>query len=168
MAKRAHGVKAGITLRMLSSCYDGLILFGLCFLAFIPLTAVEQSMGQAPHWLKGALILVITFAYFVGFWVKGGATTGMRPWKLMVAMRENGEPLSWLTASVRFSVLMVTWLALGMTFWYLITRDTGHFLFYVAASIPALSLLVMLLSHERAPLHDLISATGVYKVTIEE
>lgn len=163
--KRAQGVKAGIVIRMLASGYDIMILFGLCFLAFIPLTAIEQGMGEVPHWLKGALIMAIAFAYFVGFWVKGGATTGMRPWKLMVAMRGSGDPLSWLAASVRFACLMVTWLALGMTFWYLITKDTGHFLFYVAASIPALSLLVMMLSHERAPLHDLISSTGVYKVT---
>jgi len=165
MGNRPQGIKAGILIRMLASAYDGLILFGLCFLAFVPLTAAEQSLGAAPHWLKGALILAISFAYFVGFWVKGGATTGMRPWKLMVAMNGTGDPLSWSAATVRYAGLMLTWLALGMTLWYLITRDTGHFLFYIAATIPALSMLVMALSKDGAPLHDLMSSTGVYKIS---
>jgi len=166
MGKRLQGVKAGILIRLLASAYDGLILFGLCFLAFIPLTAVEQSMGEAPHWLKGALVLAISFAYFVGFWVKGGATTGMRPWKLMVAMNTTGDPLSWSAATVRYAGLMLTWLSLGMTLWYIITNDTGHFLFFVAATIPALSMLVMALSQDRSTLHDLMSSTGVYKISV--
>jgi len=165
MAKRLQGVKAGIFIRMLASAYDGLIVFGLCFLAFIPLTIVEQNLGEAPHWLKGALLLVISFAYFVGFWVKGGATTGMRPWKLMVVMNETGDPLTWGASSTRFAGLMITWLSLGMTLWYIITKDTGHFLFFVASAVPALSMLVMALSKDRSTLHDLISGTGVYKVS---
>ncbi|MFQ5344697.1 MAG: RDD family protein [Mariprofundus sp.] len=165
MVKRREGVKAGILIRMLASAYDGLILFGLCFLAFIPLTIVEQNMGEAPHWLKGALLLAISFAYFVGFWTRGGATTGMRPWKLMVVMNETGDPLSWTVASTRFAGLMVTWLSLGMTLWYIITKDTGHFLFFLASAIPALSMLVMGLSKDRSTLHDLIAGTGVYKVS---
>ncbi|MDQ6997071.1 MAG: RDD family protein [Mariprofundus sp.] len=167
MDKRLQGVKAGILIRILASVYDGLILFGLCYLAFIPLTIAERSLGETPHWLKGALIVAISFAYFVGFWAKGGATTGMRPWKLRVAMQGSGDPISWATASVRYAVLMLTWLALGMTLWYLMTRDTGHFLFYLASAIPALSMLVMLISTERSSLHDLISSTGVYKISVD-
>lgn len=167
MGKRLQGKKAGILIRMLASTYDGLILFGLCFLAFVPLTVVEQSLGAVPHWLKGALILAISFAYFVGFWVKGGATTGMRPWKLMVAMNETGDPLSWSAAMVRYAGLMLTWLALGMTLWYVISKDTGHFLFFVAATIPALSMLVMAISKDGSTLHDLISSTGIYKVSVD-
>ncbi len=167
MGKRLQGVKAGVLIRILASAYDALILFGLCFLAFIPLTAAEQQFGAAPHWLKGGLLLAIAYAYFVGFWVKGGATTGMRPWKLMVVMSSSGDLPTLTAASIRFAVLMLTWLALGMTLWYLITRDTGHFLFFVAASIPAMSMLVMLLSRDGAPLHDLIAATDVYKVSTD-
>ncbi len=166
MGKRLQGVKAGIMIRMLASAYDGLILFGLCFLAFVPLTAAEQSLGEAPHWLKGALILAISFAYFVGFWVKGGATTGMRPWKLRVAMKDSGDPLSWSAASVRYAGLMLTWLSLGMTIWYVITNDTGHFLFFIAATIPALSMLVMAISSDRSTLHDLMSSTGIFKISV--
>jgi len=89
----------------------------------------------------------------------------MRPWKLMVVMNDSGDRINLQAAVVRYAVLMLTWLSLGMTFWYLITRDTGHFLFFLSSAIPALSLAVMLLSRERAALHDLASATGVFKIT---
>ena len=162
--QRQQGIRAGIVIRLLASAYDGAILFGLCFFAFIPVTLAEYALGEAPHWLKAMLIVSIAYAYFAGFWVKDGATTGMRPWKLRVAMSESGDPLSWLAASIRFTGLMVTWLALAMTLWFMATRDTGHFLFVVAASVPAISLLVMALSREHQALHDLISGTGIYRL----
>lgn len=165
--QRQQGVAAGIVVRLLASAYDGVILFGLCFIAFIPVTAAEQALGEMPHWVKGLLLVCIAYAYFVGFWVRGGATTGMRPWKLQVAMNKSGDPLTWTAASIRFAVLMATWLALGMTLWFIATKDTGHFLFFVAASIPAMSLLTMVLSKERPALHDIISGSGVYRIKLK-
>ena len=163
--QRLQGSKAGIAMRLLASGYDIIILFGICFLAFVPLTMLEQSTGAAPNWLKGLLLLAIAYAYFVGFWLKGGATTGMRPWKLKIAMTDTGNPLTLATASIRFAILMLTWLTLGMTLWYISTKDTDHFLFFLAAIIPAVSLVVMLLSRERAALQDIISGTGIFKVS---
>jgi len=163
--QRLHGTRAGIGIRFVASCYDVTILFGICFLAFVPLTMIEQSTGNAPQWLKGLLLLAIAYAYFVGFWVKDGSTTGMRPWKLKVAMNETGNPLSPAIASIRFAILMLTWLTLGMTLWYISTKDTGHFLFFLAAIIPAASLVIMLLSRERTALQDIISGTGIFKVS---
>lgn len=163
--QRLQGSRAGIVIRLLASCYDITILFGICFLAFVPLTMLEQSTGAAPNWLKGLLLLAIAYGYFVGFWFKGGATTGMRPWKLKVAMNGTGDPLSLAAASIRFAGLMLTWLTLGMTLWYIASKDTGHFLFFLASIIPAISLLVMLLSRERTALQDIISGTGIFKVS---
>ena len=165
--QRQQGIRAGIVIRLLASAYDGAILFGLCFIAFIPVTLAEHVLGEAPHWLKAMLIVSIAYAYFAGFWVKDGATTGMRPWKLKVAMGESGDPVTWLAASIRFAVLMVTWLALAMTLWFMATRDTGHFLFFVAASVPAISLLVMTISRDHQALHDLISGTAIYRLRIK-
>lgn len=162
--KRKKGVKVGMGIRLLASGYDVLILFGLLFIAFSLITAVENQLGPMQQWLKGSLEIVIAYAYFVGFWVKGGATTGMRPWKLRVVMAESGDPLTWFSASVRFIALMITWLSLGMTFWYMITKDTGHFLFFIAAAIPAVSMAVMATTRERSPLHDVIAGTGIYRV----
>lgn len=165
--QRLQGSGAGIGIRLLASCYDGLILLGISMLLVgIPITVSEQLLGaMPPKWAQYLLFMVVAYAYFVGFWVKGGATTGMRPWKLMVATSETGMPLTWLSASVRFAVLMLTWLTLGMTLWYIATKDTGHFLFFIAATIPAVSLVVMVLSKDRAALQDLVSGTGVFRVS---
>ena len=162
--ERQQGITAGIVVRLLASIYDVAILFGLCFIVFIPVTMAEQALGEMPHWSKGLLILSVAYAYFAGFWVNGGATTGMRPWKLRVAMRDTGDPASWLAASARFAGMMVTWLALALTIWFMLSRNTGHPLFYLAASIPAMSLLTMALSREQLTLHDLLSGTGIYRL----
>ncbi len=165
--QRLRGTNAGIGIRLLASCYDGIILLGISMLLVgIPITVSIEVLGATPpKWLQYLLFLTVCYAYFVGFWVKGGATTGMRPWKLMVATNETGMPLSWMAASVRFTVLMLTWLTLGMTLWYIATKDTDHFLFFLAATIPAVSLVVMMLSKERAALQDMVSGTGVFRVS---
>ncbi|HKI60968.1 MAG TPA: RDD family protein [Mariprofundaceae bacterium] len=161
---RPKAVKAGISIRLLASCYDALILLGLLFLAFIPVTMAEHMLGPIDQWIKGLLISTIAYAYFVGFWVKGGATTGMRPWKLQVAMNHSGDPLSLMAGSARFAGMMLTWVALGMTVLYMMHRDTGHLLFFISALIPAFSLLAMLMTRERQSLHDLVSGTSVYRL----
>ena len=163
---RPIALKAGVVARFLASAYDLTILFGVSMLLVgLPITISVETFGLVPpKWLQGILFLTVTFAYFVGFWVKGGATTGMRPWKLKLAMLESGDPIDWFAACVRFAALMITWLGLGMTLWYIATKDTGHFLFFVAASIPAMSLLVMVLSKDRLALHDLISSSGVFRL----
>jgi uncharacterized RDD family membrane protein YckC len=163
---RPIATKAGIIVRFLASGYDLAILFGVTMLLVgLPITISIEAFGlMPPKWLQGLLFLTVTFAYFVGFWVKGGATTGMRPWRLKLAMLETGNPLSWFAACVRFATLMITWLGLGMTLWYIATRDTGHFLFFIAAGIPAFSMLIMVLSKDRLALHDLISGSAVYRL----
>ncbi|ATX80565.1 RDD family protein [Mariprofundus aestuarium] len=167
--RRDQGIRAGIIVRILASAYDLTILFGVTMLLVgIPITISVEMFGMTPpKWLQGLLFLTVVAAYFIGFWVKGGATTGMRPWKLRLAMLETGDPLTPFTASIRFAGLLITWLALAMTLWYIATKDTGHFLFFVAASIPALSLLVMTLSKEKLALHDLLSGSTVYRLRLK-
>jgi len=165
--QRRQGTLAGIGIRILASCYDSVILLGIAMLLVgIPITLSIEVLGATPpKWVQYLLFISVAYAYFVGFWVKGGATTGMRPWKLMVAMSGTGDPLTWLAASVRFAILMTTWLTLGMTLYYIKMHDTGHFLFFIAATIPAVSLTVMLLSKDRAALQDIISGSGIFRVS---
>ncbi len=164
-APRPKAVTAGIGIRLLASGYDCLILIGLLFLAFIPVTMAEQALGPIDQWLKGLLVISIAYAYFVGFWIRGGATTGMRPWKLQVAMAGSGDTLGMTAATVRFAGLMLTWLALGMTLAYMMVRDTHHLLFFISALVPALSLMIMMLTRDRQPLHDLVAGTTVYRIS---
>ncbi|MDX8402000.1 MAG: RDD family protein [Mariprofundaceae bacterium] len=165
---RLKGAPAGIGVRILAACYDACILLGLAFLVFIPVTIVEQTMGAIPQWLKGMLLITIAWAYFVGFWTHGGATTGMRPWKLVVATTDEGGFPSWGAASFRFAGLMITWLALAMTAIYILFRETGHPLFFIAGIVPAASLACVMLTPRRQTLHDLLAGTTVWRVRDED
>jgi len=161
---RPKAQTAGIVIRLLAGSYDAALLVGIGFLAFIPVSIVEQNIGAAPDWIKQMLFMTVAFGYFVGFWYKDGATTGMRPWKLRLAMAASGDPVSLMTASVRFFGLMLTWLAAAMTLLYLFGHYTGHPLFMIAAILPAISLLCMMLTPQRQALHDLIAGTGIYRI----
>jgi uncharacterized RDD family membrane protein YckC len=39
--------------------------------------------------------------FYVGFWVKGGQTIGMRAWRIRVE-RHSGQPIDWKTGMYRF------------------------------------------------------------------
>lgn len=155
---------AGIVKRLLAGCYDTVLLVGIGFLVFIPVSITEQYIGPTPDLLKQLLFMTVAYGYFVGFWYKDSATTGMRPWKLRVAMVSSGDPITLMAATVRFFGLMITWLAMFMTLLYLFGHYTGHPLFMIAAALPALSLLCMMLTPKRQALHDLIAGTGVYRI----
>ncbi|MDX8389336.1 MAG: RDD family protein [Mariprofundaceae bacterium] len=155
---------AGMGLRLLASAYDSVILFGVIFAVYIPITWIEQRYGEIPNVWKQMLLMAVAYAYFVGFWSKGGATTGMRPWQLRVAMSDSGNPLGLATATARFMVLMLTWLALGLTFIYLSAQATTQPYYLLAAIIPAASLVSMLFSRNNQTLHDLVSGTTIFRV----
>ena len=162
---RPKAQRAGIILRLLAACYDATLLVGVGFIAFIPVSIVEQLIGTTtPDLVKQLLIMTVAYGYLAGFWFKTGATTGMRPWKLRVAMINSGDQITLTAATVRFFALMVTWLALGMTLLYLFGHYTGHPLFIIAAALPAVSLACMMLTPNRQALHDLLSGTSVYHI----
>jgi len=161
---RPKAQTAGILIRTLAGCYDAALLVGIGFIAFLPVSIVEQNIGEAPAWVKQLLFMTVSFGYFVGFWFKDSATTGMRPWKLRVAMINSGDSITMMAAIVRYFGLLITWLAMAMTLLYLFGHYTGHPLFMVAAGLPAVSMLCMMLTPRRQALHDLIAGTGIYRV----
>ncbi|MDQ6994825.1 MAG: RDD family protein [Mariprofundaceae bacterium] len=167
-AVRPKGIKAGIIIRLLASAYDLTILFGLLFMAFALWTLLDSNMSNTPKPLQYLLSCGIAFAYFVGFWSKAGFTTGMRPWKLQVAMLDTGDLPSLASASIRFVALGITWAALVVTFFQLnLYVATGHInrpVFAIASIIPALSMLMMILTPQRQALHDILSGTSVFRV----
>ncbi|OIO73143.1 MAG: hypothetical protein CO186_03455 [Zetaproteobacteria bacterium CG_4_9_14_3_um_filter_49_83] len=163
---RPKAKTAGITLRLLATAYDLIILFGLLFIAF----AISTQIASIPsnHWLSQLLVTIIAYAYFAGFWSKGGATTGMRPWKLRVAMIDTGDHPSLANATVRFFAMGLTWLAFGVTFFqlmaYVATGNIDKLTFFVASIIPFISMLCMLLTPRKQPLHDLLAGTSMFKL----
>ncbi|MDQ6955569.1 MAG: RDD family protein [Mariprofundaceae bacterium] len=164
---RPKAIKAGIMIRFLASGYDLTILFGLLFIPFAILTSFDPSMQSIPKWLQYLLSCSIAFAYFVGFWNKAGMTTGMRPWRLHVAMLDTGDHPSIAAAGIRFVALALTWIALGATFFqmnvYIATGQIDRPIFAIASLMPALSMLIMILTPQRQALHDILSGTSVFR-----
>jgi len=161
---RQKAERASVLIRMLAGGYDLVIVMSLAFIAFIPVSIVEQAFGAAPEWIKQFLVTVLVFAYFSGFWVKGGATTGMRPWHLQVAMVDNGDHPSLSMAVVRCFGLALTWLALAATLAFMAARDVNQPLFFLSAIIPAISLACMMITPQRQALHDLLAGTSIYRL----
>jgi len=164
---RPKAIKAGILIRFLASGYDLTILFGLLFIAFGLLTLIDPTMQSIPKWLQYLLFFSVAFAYFVGFWSKAGMTTGMRPWRLHVAMLDTGNRPNIAAAGIRFTALSLTWIALGATFFqmnvYIATGQIDRPIFAIASLMPALSMLIMILTPQRQALHDILSGTSVFR-----
>lgn len=92
--------------RMACWLYEGLLLFGVVFVAgtaFGLLTQSRSALAQR-HELQ-FFIFVITGIYFVWFWHKG-QTLAMKTWRIRVVDRA-GEPISQGRALVRY---LLSWL----------------------------------------------------------
>jgi len=139
---RQKGAPAGLVIRLLAALYDSMIVFSLVFLSIAPLVIGTKSLlhSDIPKWVMFLLEVTIAYAYFVGFWVKSGTTTGMRPWKLQVAMAETGKPVSLESATLRFIGMLVTIAALG------------------------LPMITIFFTRQRQAFHDLLAGTTIFRI----
>lgn len=98
--------------RLLAAIYDGLVLLGLWLAALLIEMIVRENLLGLPRrelWLQ--LYLFGTGLVFFGwFWIHGGQTLGMRAWQLQVR-RLDGAALRWPICAVRYSVMLLTWMA---------------------------------------------------------
>jgi len=163
-ATRDEGVLAGFLVRFIAAIYDLGIVVALAFLVFIPVTVAEQMLGVTPEWIKGVLAMTVFWAYFVGFWTRSGETTGMRPWHLRVVMANTGEIPTLAAASIRFAVLILTWLAAGFVLLSMLTGKTQNIAYATIALLPMLSLFFLALSDRRQALHDWLAGVIVVRV----
>ena len=72
------------------------------------------SVLQIALWLACWLV---TGAYAVISWRRGGQTLGMRPWRLKVVTAEGGAP-SWGALCARYAVATFSSLLAGLGFWW--------------------------------------------------
>jgi uncharacterized RDD family membrane protein YckC len=140
---------AGLGWRLLAMIYD---LFPALALWFVPLFAISftqkaQSMGSLrPDPLAGyvelLLLWLIPGAYMVISWRRGGATLGMRPWRLRV-VAVDGQPATLRTLCLRYAIATISLLALGAGFWW------------------------CLFDPERRSWHDLVSGTRFVRMDVQ-
>ena len=119
---------ASLWLRIAAGVYDlfplvalWMLTAGLALLvAHGDVDLAHPSLGRLIG-LRGALF-VVTAAYFVISWARGGQTIGMRAWRLRV-VDTDGNKLGWPRAALRFVVACVSLLVLGVGFvWCLFDR----------------------------------------------
>lgn len=99
--------------------YDALLILALLFLATIPFIAMRggdpvESGNNLPYQIT---LAVVIYVFFVGFWTRSGRTLGMQSWGLRVESPDGQIP-SVSTATVRFVVAILSWIPLGLGFWW--------------------------------------------------
>lgn len=83
---------AGVARRMAAFLYEGVLLFGVVFVAGYLYAAVTQQR----HALQGhtglqMFVFVVLALYFVTFWSRGGQTVAMRAWNVRLVTADGAS-----------------------------------------------------------------------------
>ncbi len=117
---------AGLFRRLAAMVYDSLLLFAALYLSTAPLLLLTQGEAVAlAHPLYRVYLFVVAFVFFGWFWTHGGQTLGMRAWRLRVLTRD-GKSIGWLQALQRFLGAIVSLLALGLGYLWLLFDSDGY------------------------------------------
>ena len=110
--------------RLAAILYDSLLVFALMALVTIPFIAVRAGEFVEPeNPLHQIALLLVIFAFFVGFWSRKGRTLGMQSWGLQLQTMDGRIP-SMSTASLRFFAAILSWIPAGLGFvWQLWDKD---------------------------------------------
>lgn len=121
------GTPPGIWRRLAILLYDGLLLFGVLFVASLVFEFITGYRGNEPLriWFQ-LYCLVIVGAYFIWFWARHGQTLAMRAWHVRLS-DANGAKLAWHRAGWRFLLALLGWALAGLTLWWsLFDRDKQY------------------------------------------
>ncbi|HTA65407.1 MAG TPA: RDD family protein [Xanthomonadaceae bacterium] len=114
--------------RLLAITYDLLPLMALWFATsgvelLIAHGRTSDELGAWTRWLVLGLLWLVTGAYMVVSWRRGGATLGMRAWRLKV-LAADGRPASLRALCLRYAVATISLFAAGLGFvWSLFDRE---------------------------------------------
>ena len=117
---------AGFFRRMGAVFYDALLLFAVLFFA----TALALPFNSGEAFAKDQIgfplyLLFVAYLFYVWFWTHGGQTLGLKAWKLKVCTQE-GADITWIQATLRFLVAILSWLCLGAGFFWGLTSKSRH------------------------------------------
>ena len=108
---------ASLFKRCAAFSYDVLLLVGLvASFALLAVLLHGEAIAPGSLWFQFAL-LAIVIVFFCAFWTHGGQTLGMRAWRIRV-VAEDGAPISWPRALVRFAAGLLALLPLGLGLWW--------------------------------------------------
>jgi uncharacterized RDD family membrane protein YckC len=97
--------------RLLALLYDFFPLLALWFATSLVVYLVRGNVpvqpGSFAAYTELVLLWLLTGAYFVISWRRGGQTIGMRPWRLKV-IADDGQAASWGALCLRYVVAMLS------------------------------------------------------------
>ncbi len=114
----------GLLRRIAAILYDILLVAAILFLTTIPFIALRGGEPVEPeNPAYQVTLLVMTYAFFVGFWSRRGRTLGMQSWGLQL-QDASGEIPSLGACSIRFVAAILSWGVVGLGFlWQLWDKD---------------------------------------------
>ena len=108
--------------RLAAASYDALVVLALWFIATAVAMPIAHGAITPEHPLAELLyrlyILAVGLLFFGGFWVRNGQTLGMLAWRVKVVQAGNGAGITWTQALIRYVVSYLSWVALGLGFWW--------------------------------------------------
>ncbi len=148
----------GLARRMAAFMYEGVLLFGLVFIAGYLFSALTQQRHalQGQHALQGFLFIVLA-VYFCWFWTHGGQTVAMKAWHIRL-VDAQGQPLTQGRALARY-LLSWLWFLPSLLFVWLTGLHSAAAIFGCMIAGVLLYAALALLHPQRQFLHDALSAT---------
>ncbi len=104
---------AGLGRRLLALVYDAILVTVLLMAGTGLALALHHGHLDVHHPLFRAYLFNLWFFFIAFFWVHRGQTPGMRAWRLRV-QRQDGFPIGWTQALLRFLGGLVSAAALGL------------------------------------------------------
>jgi uncharacterized RDD family membrane protein YckC len=110
----------GLFRRLAAIVYDSLLLGAVLFAATAAMLPLNSGHAfRANQYFYPVYLTGVSFLFFGWFWTHGGQTLGMRAWKIKV-LTHDGQPINWRQAALRFLSALLSWLVLGLGFWWIL------------------------------------------------
>lgn len=158
---------AHIGWRLVALIYDIWPILALWLAASALMLLLRGGQPVTPDSTGALLELVwlwtVTGAYLVLSWSRGGATLGMRPWRLRV-VASNGQSATWRALMARYAWSTAPAL-IALEVAALVSWKDTHMPFWIAGSVALIGPLWSLASGERAALYDQLSGTRFVRLT---
>lgn len=107
----------GLLRRLGAILYDLLLLFAVLLITSLPWVISGIREGQEGYALYIVFIYILIPSYYIGFWIYGGQTLGMKTWNIRV-VDLNGQPLGWGKSVLRLVYALLSTMIFGLGFVY--------------------------------------------------
>lgn len=149
---------AALARRMAAFVYEGVLLFGVVFIAGF----VYTTLTQQRHALQGqtgmqVVLFIVLALYFVTFWTRGGQTVAMRAWQVRLVTASDA-PVKPLRALARYLVAWL-WFAPALLAAHLAGLHSSAAIFTLLLVGVLAYALLALLHPQRQFMHDAVCGT---------